>query len=120
MTGAGEIKVDEGETGGNHQKGLNGGQVSTEKRIGRVVNCRETSNGRRRSAGFVVYTKAPSETEEETARSVSVRRAGQVGAPAKVSERERLRWRKKIKNRDRHYIWIYWHVSSEPHWTSGP
>jgi hypothetical protein len=65
MTDAGEIKVDEGETGGNHQEGLNGDQVATEKRIGRVVNCPETSDGRRRWADVVVYTKALSDTKEE-------------------------------------------------------
>jgi hypothetical protein len=64
VTGAGGIKVDLGETGGNHQEGLNGGQVATEKQIGRVVNSREMSDGRLRWADFGSYTKALSKTKE--------------------------------------------------------
>jgi hypothetical protein len=88
MTGAGEIKVDQGETHGNHQEGLNGGQVATEKQTGRVVNCREMSDGRRIRADVGVYIKALSKTEEKTTSCVGVRRAGNVGAQATVREGE--------------------------------
>jgi hypothetical protein len=58
-------RTQQGETHGNHQEGLNGGRVATETRIGRVINCRETSDGRRRGANVGVNTKALSEMKEE-------------------------------------------------------
>jgi hypothetical protein len=47
------------ETRGNRQEGLNGDQATTEKRIGEVASCRETSVGRRKRATAGVYIKAP-------------------------------------------------------------
>jgi hypothetical protein len=63
MTGAGKMKVGQAETLGNSQEGLNGDQVITEKRTGRVVSCRKTSDDRRRGAGTGVYIKVLFKTE---------------------------------------------------------
>jgi hypothetical protein len=87
MTGAGKMKVDQGEKHGNHQEGLNGDQVATENRAGMVINCRETSDGRRRRADVGVYIKALSKTEEEPTNAVSVTITGTTRAPAAI-ERE--------------------------------
>jgi hypothetical protein len=65
MTGAGKIKVNQGETCENRQEVLNGDQVTTEKRRRVVANSRETSEGRRRAADVGVYIKALSNTEEK-------------------------------------------------------
>jgi hypothetical protein len=50
-----------------------------------------------------VEGSAPSETEEVPTSAVRVRRAGTMRTPATIERQD-----------DYDYIWIYWHVSSEP------